>query len=119
MDPKTGGTVLVIIGILGICIGVFLILLYEGQPNECLDNSMHIDEQCVIAKTLYNYGVIGVIIGIIFAVVGGIVMAIKGGDRYQYTCPRCQATLVYQHSPTNCSDCGLPINWSEARMPKK
>ncbi|MCK4444773.1 MAG: hypothetical protein KAW09_09530 [Thermoplasmata archaeon] len=128
MASKTSGTALLIIGILGILIGVFLILLYKGQDFECLHTSIYSEEQCMIARVLYNVGVVAVIIGIIFAVVGGIVIAIRGreqttgsefADSYQYTCPRCQWKISYYTSPQNCANCGLPIDWSMAQAPQK
>lgn len=35
------------------------------------------------------------------------------------TCPRCNMGIDPWNSPSNCHDCGLPIDWSKAQAPQK
>jgi hypothetical protein len=124
MVVSSGGIAILVLGLSGAIIGAMLYGVYQEEVDDCqyLFHRTFNEEKCENAEFIHGLGFFGMLFGVIFAIIGGILMAIPSVEKpsyHQFTCPRCQATLTYQYSPTNCYNCGLPIDWDKAKAPQK
>ncbi|MHA2264753.1 MAG: hypothetical protein ACXAEN_20355 [Candidatus Thorarchaeota archaeon] len=112
-------------GIIGLIVGAMVCIDSQSYIDKCENYWFRYANQsdCNLASEQYDQGLMGVVIGIVLLIPAIILIAVgqsKPVPQYsQFTCPRCRATLTYQYSPTNCYNCGLPIDWDKAKAPQK
>jgi hypothetical protein len=110
------GILLVVVGILLGSAGGTLWIISQASYNDCQDDLFRAGNRnvCQEAAAEQGMGIAALIIALALTIIGIILIAAwKPILQYpQFTCPRCQAILSYQHSPTNCSNCGIPVDWS-------
>ncbi len=117
------GILLVVVGILLGYAGGVIWISSESMYNDCQDDSFRAVHRndCQEAIAEQGMGIAGLIIALVLTIIGIILIA-RWKPILQYsqsTCPRCQATSIYQYSPASCYNCGLPIDWSKAQAPRK
>lgn len=111
------GILLVVVGILLAVAGGTLWTISHESYDNCQDDlfrAVH-NNDCQEAVGEYEVGIAGLIGALVLTVIG-IVLLASGEPKSlhsQFTCARCRALLTYQDSPTNCYNCGLPIDWSK------
>jgi hypothetical protein len=120
---STAGRIFLSGGVVTVLLGVGLWLLYIPSYNNCQDEWSRVfdEEECWAVLTIHNLAIIIVGAGFILSFVGVVTLIlVRLTAEYAYfECPRCRAHINYQNSPHNCYLCGLPIDWSKARAPRK
>ena len=122
---STAGVIFLVVGIVIGLLGGFLWIDNEEDHENCKFEMVRYlgGDRCFEADRNYFLGIAGMGVGGILAFIGIMLIAVglskPTSPHLQFTCSRCQASLTYQYSPTNCYNCGLPVNWSMEQMPKK
>ena len=121
--PSNARVALLVVGIFIALIGAFLWIDNEEDHDYCQSELVRLfaEAECERADRSYYAGIGLAALGGILAFIGIVIVAKdRQKTQYaQYTCPRCQAPLTYQSSPTNCFNCGFPIDWATMQAPQR
>jgi hypothetical protein len=111
-----------VISVVVMIIGGLILSAYEDEYIECKDSVYRFfhGDDCARADSDIYYGITVTVLGIILTIIGAILLVVlrERPNHAELHCPRCHMQITYQSSPTNCMNCGMPIDWSRPIMPR-